>query len=175
MYDRTLKNVVALTFIVGHIALVFQIGALWYLDNAFDFSEVLDACLIVTPMIAAYASGMVRYVFFAPANVSRGPKRSPTFVTATALVVSAFFFVLAMMAIAKSNGKITFESYKRALAGIDTVFAIYLSQLVASLFGAEVGSAHAHPEAPPPALVPPSPVAATAPGAASGGADHGVI
>jgi hypothetical protein len=134
MHDRTLRNLVALAFLAAHIAMLGQLSYLWYTQNKFQFTQVLDAALIITPMFSAYLVTMLRYVFFSPPNPPLGVRRNGTYLIATAIIVGAFFAALFALAQVAATGHISFDWYKRGLAAVDAVFAGYLSIIMMSMF-----------------------------------------
>lgn len=133
MRDHTLKSILAIFFILAQFVVVGSGFYYWREFGGFEFDEAMDSALMIAPVTAAYAAVMMRYVFFPPPRASQR-KRSLPYVILSLTLFGMFTFALFMLANFKAYSGISFDQYKRAIAAADTIFAIYLSQIVASLF-----------------------------------------
>lgn len=127
-----MKTVIALVFVLGHLALMGQLVWYWTDGQKFETEELFDAVLIISPMLMAYIAAMLVFVGGGP--YPRGKKRSTSFVAISATIVGSFFTALAILAIQKVDGALEPEQYKKGLGIVDTIFAGYLSSLVVPMF-----------------------------------------
>lgn len=133
MPDHILKSILAVTFIFVQFIVIGFAFYEWKDHGGFQFDEAMDNALTIAPMTAVYAASMMRYVLYPPPRVSK-KKRPIPYVILSLGLFALFAVALFFLASAKSNSGVTFEQYKKALAVADTVFGVYLSQIVASLF-----------------------------------------
>ncbi len=145
MKDHKLKSIISVIFIFSHFALVISAFCSWKWVKGFTFDEALDSMLILGPMLTGYSMVMMRSVFYPPAHPSQ-KERTLAYVILSIGLFSLLVGFLAFSMKFKSDGDITFDSYKKLLAGIDTLFALYLTQVMGSLFE---GDAPAAPIPPP--------------------------
>lgn len=143
MNERTLKGILAVTFIFSQFMILGLAFYYWQAWGGFSLDEATDNALTVAPITTAYAAAMMRHVFAGGGVVphsaaSRRPqtenKKSIPYTLLSLGLFAAFVVSLGLLCRAKAHSSVSFDQYKKAVSVVDTVFAGYLALVVASLF-----------------------------------------
>jgi hypothetical protein len=138
MTERTLRNLMSVFLILSHVAILGLVLALFIL-NGLSQTEFSTSLAIITPMLAALTGLAVSYVIGAknkPPRNEHSPILSGIYVFATLLLPLVFVIAVAALVVMKAinYSGITFEQFKLALTGTETIFGAYTGKLLASLF-----------------------------------------
>ncbi len=138
MTERTLRNLMSIFLILSHVTILGLVLALFVLGGLTQ-TEFSTALAIITPMLAALTGLAVTYIINAkkkPARNEQSPMLSGIYVAATLLLPLLFVAAVATLVMLKATnyGGLTFEQFKLALTGTETIFGAYTGKLLASLF-----------------------------------------
>lgn len=138
MTERTLRNLMSIFLILSHVSILGLVLVLFVLGGL-EQSEFSTSLAIITPMLAALTGLAVSYIINAkkkPARNEASPMLSGIYVVATLLLPLLFVAAVATLVILKATnyGRLTFEQFKLALTGTETIFGAYTGKLLASLF-----------------------------------------
>ncbi len=138
MTERTLRNLMSIFLILSHVSILGLVLALFILGGLTQ-TEFSTSLAIIAPMLAALTGLAVSYIIGAkkkPARNEGSPKLSGIYVFATLLLPPLFVAAVASLVMLKATnyGGLTFEQFKLALTGTETIFGAYTGKLLASLF-----------------------------------------
>jgi hypothetical protein len=138
MTERTLQNTVSMSLILAHSLTVILVFVL-YLVGGLTSPELTTSLSIILPMLGALTGLAVGYVIKV--------KKKRTMAAASeelsgVYVFTAFFlpalFILMIVALilmkAFNRGLASFDQFKTALAGVETIFGAYTGKVLSSLF-----------------------------------------
>jgi hypothetical protein len=136
MTEIELKNRLGLFIVASHFGILILVIMFW-LSNAFLTEEMTTTVAIIAPFLTTYATAIVRYIIDSRHDVS--PVSKPLtgiFVLVTFAIPGAFVVLIAGAIILKAFnvGLDTFENFKIMLATTETIFGLYVGQLLFSLF-----------------------------------------
>ncbi len=138
MTERTLQNAVSVFLILAHFSTAFLVFGL-YLAGGLTPSELTTSLSIILPMLGALTGLAVAYVIKVKtkkAMTAASSELSGVYVF-TALFLPALF-ILAIVALvlmkAFNRGLTSFDQFKTALAGVETIFGAYTGNVLGSLF-----------------------------------------
>ena len=138
MTERTLRNVMSIFLVISHIA-ILGLVLIFFILHGLSPTEFSTSFAIIAPMLAALTGLSVTYIISAkkkPARNEHSTLLSGIYVFATLLLSPLFVVAVAGLLVMKAtnyNG-FTFEQFKLALTGTETIFGAYTGKLLASLF-----------------------------------------
>lgn len=137
MTESKLRDSVGLLLIISHFVVIMVIIVLTLFLERFTFDEMTTAIALILPMFAVYTTVIIKHIIGNRENVNAAPKT----VTRNFAFISFFLpilFILAILLIVLSRsekkGFENFEQFKITLGIIESVFAIYVGQIINSLF-----------------------------------------
>lgn len=137
MTEPELKNRLGLFVIASHFGVLLLVLLFWLSGN-FLTEEMTTTVAIIAPFLATYATAIIRYIIESRHDLApEGPSLTGTFVLITFAIPGAFVFVIAGAVILKAfniGGLNTFENFKIMLGTAETIFGVYVGQLIFSVF-----------------------------------------
>jgi hypothetical protein len=136
MTEPELKNRLGLFVIASHFGVLLLVLFFW-LSNNFLTEEMTTTVAIISPFLATYATAIIRYIIESRHDLApKGPPLTDTFVLITFAIPGVFVFVIAGAVILKAFniGLNTFENFKIMLGTAETIFGVYVGQLIFSVF-----------------------------------------
>jgi hypothetical protein len=136
MTERRLKDRLSLFVITSHFGILVLVIVLW-LAGGFLTEEMTTTIAIIAPFLAVYATAVIKYITDERYRVEHeGKPINNIFALVTFAIPSAFVTIVAAAIILKAfnYGLTTFENFKLMLATTETVFGVYVGQLIFSLF-----------------------------------------
>jgi hypothetical protein len=136
-----------LYYVVGFVWFLSQLGVIAYVcceafvfqPPGFLFEEATTTLAIIFPMFAGFSLPFVRAVTnnTAPTEAQR---ENPAFVALTSIIIVAFVLAMCFFIHAKATarGGMTFEKFKMAIAGLQSVLGVYVGIVLGRLLGNEV-------------------------------------
>jgi hypothetical protein len=141
MYQGTLKGVVSGIVITGHFFLISLLLFMFFIGG-FLFTEMTTSLAIILPMTGIYTSAVIKDIIV-HSDVSFRSKDvrvlSIGYTILAILLPLMFFTYLFCIVILKALniGMSDFEQFKTLLGIGETVFAVYLGQVVHSIFNVD--------------------------------------
>ena len=136
MTEDVLRNRLAIFLVVAHFGIIMIVIILWILGG-FLTEEMTTAVAIIAPFFAAYTTAILRHVI-RTRNETAAPGRPVTGIFAFLAFLTPSLFVAvvagAVLLKAMNIGITSFENFKIMLATAETVFGVYVGQLIFSLF-----------------------------------------
>jgi hypothetical protein len=144
MTERKLQNTVSLFLILAHMLIVALVFLL-YLAGGLSSKELTTSLSIIVPMLGALTGLAVSYVIKVKkkkAMSAASGELSGIYVFTALLLPVLFVAAIGTLVILKvfNLGLSSFDDFKAALAGVETVFGAYTGKVLGSLFGKEAGS-----------------------------------
>ena len=142
MKEDTLKRLV---FVLIVISKVIVIGNLFlfstYSLGGFSKDEMFRAMGILTPIFMAYITVMLNDMIGGDRHlVAEGESEAPVrrvstfFRNLTLIVIPTYTLILVMVIRMRASGDMDFAELEKWFAGIESIFAIYIGQIMAALF-----------------------------------------
>jgi hypothetical protein len=136
MNEVALKNRLGIFIIVSHFGTLVLVLVVW-LAGGFLTEEMTTTVAIIGPFLATYTTAIIRYIAESRNKVSaRGKPVTGIFVLISFCLPAAFVILLiaAVMLKAFNVGLRSFEDFKIMLGTTETIFGVYVGQLIFSLF-----------------------------------------
>ena len=136
MNEIELRNRLGIFLIVAHFGILLLIIAFW-LHGGFLVDEMTTAIAIIAPFFAAYTTAILRYIIDSKHHVAaRGRDVTPVFAFMAFMIPSLFIALVAAAVVMKAFniGLTSFEDFKILLGAAETIFGVYVGQLIFSLF-----------------------------------------
>jgi len=143
MTEVQLKNRLGV-FLVGSHFFALLLVILFWLLGAFLTDEMTTSIAIIAPFFAAYTTAIIRYVIKNKNKIkAQGRELTPIFVFFSFLTPGIFVAVVILSIFLKgfNIGISSFENFKLMLATSETIFGVYVGQLIFSLFESVDGEA----------------------------------
>jgi hypothetical protein len=139
MTERKLQNTVSVFLILAHFLILLLVLAL-YVKGGLTPPELKDSLSIIVPMLGALTGLAVGYVIKVKKkkamSAASGELSSLYVFTALFLPVSFIGAIAALVLMkAYNRGLSSFDEFKTALAGVETIFGVYTGKVLGSLFG----------------------------------------
>jgi hypothetical protein len=138
MTERKLQNTVSIFLLLGHFAILFLVFAL-YLADGLTSSELTTSLSIIVPMLGALTGLAVGYVIKVKkkkAMSAASGELSGVYVFTALFLPVLFVLAIAALVLMKAfnRGLSSFDQFKTALAGVETIFGVYTGKVLGSLF-----------------------------------------
>jgi hypothetical protein len=136
MREERLKTTLGLYIVVAHFAIILLIVAFWFSDY-FLFEEMTTALALIIPMFATYTTVIIRNIIDEMHPTQRESKEvTVAFTFISFFIPSLFTFFIAALIILKALniGFDSFEQFKILLGLAETIFALYVGQIISKLF-----------------------------------------
>jgi hypothetical protein len=139
MRERQLQNTLSLFLILAHVLIVFLVYG-FYLAGGLSGPELTTSLSIIVPMLGALTGLAFTYVIKVKkkkAMSAASGELSGIYVFTALLMPLLFVGAIAALVILKAfnYGIASFDQFKAALAGVETVFGAYTGKILGSLFG----------------------------------------
>jgi hypothetical protein len=139
MTENKLKSTLGIFLIIAHFVVILMVVVFYFLD-AFLFEEMTTTLALIIPMFAVYTTAIIKSIID-NRNIEHNPTIPVPHVTNSfvfvSLVLPALFalFVLGLVTLkAFSVGFDSFEQFKILIGLAETIFGIYVGQIIGSLF-----------------------------------------
>jgi len=146
MTETGVRQTIGVSLVLAHLIVMGLLFVLFVL-NGFTFDELTTAIAIISPMFAVYTTGIVRYIIDSRSlpKMEEGPVRG-SFVFLSFLMAFLFTAALVSMVLLKAFNMAfsNFEQFKHSLTIIEIIFAVYVGQIVGSLFKEAYSGGGAH-------------------------------
>lgn len=137
MKEYQLKNRLGIFIFIGHFALVILVIIIHFI-GWFDFPKMLASLEIIIPLFAAYTTIILKFFISTKNKNIKASKKiiSPQFVFISFFLPSILMLFIATTVILKGIGLVfdSFEQFRTTLALSESVFGVYLGQVIFSLF-----------------------------------------
>jgi hypothetical protein len=136
MTERKLKYIVGLFLIACHFVLLCFVIAL-YFGGGFNIEEFTTVVAIITPVFAGYTTSIITFIVKDAKVLEDKTDRVSLVYTSMALTMPLLLVVILGLSVGlKAYNKVfaNFEDFKRFLLSIESLFAVYSSMFVYSLF-----------------------------------------
>lgn len=136
MNEIELRNRLGIFLIVSHFGILLLIIAFW-LRGGFLVDEMTTSVAIIAPFFAAYTTAILRSIIDSKhRTAARGRAVTPVFAFMAFLIPSLFIALVAGAVVLKAFnvGLTSFEDFKILLGAAETIFGVYVGQLIFSLF-----------------------------------------
>lgn len=150
MNKSLFQHILGWVLILAHCA-IFALIVYCNLKAGYDFSKLTTTLALIVPMFAGYTSVIVKFII----QNAQQPSNGQVAVSWSMVMLSFFFAVIFVTAIIVVVLLRTwnvafgdFDQFKWILGAIETAFAIYLSQIISSVYGSEVAAPAGVPIAP---------------------------
>lgn len=122
--------------VVSHFGLLVLVLVIW-LAGGFLTDEMTTTVAIIAPFLASYTTAIIKYISETKNKISaRGPPITSIFVFVSFCLPGAFILLLVAAVLLKAFniGLRSFEDFKIMLGTTETIFGVYVGQLIFSLF-----------------------------------------
>lgn len=136
MNEIALRNRLGIFLIIAHFGILLMIIVFWLLGG-FLVEEMTTSVAIIAPFFAAYTTAILRYIIKEKHRIAaRGRAVTPVFTFMAFMIPSLFIVVVSGAVVMKgfNVGLRSFEDFKILLATAETIFGVYVGQLIFSLF-----------------------------------------
>ena len=137
MSETELKNRIGIFLVLAQFGTLVMIIFL-YFAGGFLFDEMTTTAALVLPMLASYTTVITKHFTRTRRQVSEKTRPvTNAFVFVSFLIPLLFVFLIVTIIVLKSLsiGFSSFDQFKTMLAIVESAFAIYLGQIIYSLFG----------------------------------------
>ena len=139
MTERKLQNTVSVFLVLAHFGIVILVFAL-HLAGGLTAPELTTSLSIIVPMLGALTGLAVSYVIKVKkkkAMSAASGERSGIYAFTALLLPVLFVAAISALVLMKAFnwGLSSFDQFKTALAGVETVFGAYTGKVLGSLFG----------------------------------------
>jgi hypothetical protein len=137
--EQSVKNTLGILLIVSHFLIVTLVIILYTID-AFLFEEMTTTVALIVPMFAIYTTAIVKNIIEHRNDNQTDSKNVSSSFAFLSFFLPVLFTVLVMTVVllrAFNKAFDNFEQFKIMLGIVETVFAIYVGQIIGSLFGKE--------------------------------------
>lgn len=139
MTERKLQNTVSLFLILAHFLILLLVLGL-YLAGGLTPPELTTSLSIIVPMLGALTGLAVGYVIKVKKKKTMSAasgELSGLYVFTALLLPVLFVAAIATLVLMKAfnRGLSSFDQFKSALAGVETIFGAYTGKVLGSLFG----------------------------------------
>ena len=136
MNEIALKNRLGIFLIVAHFGVLLLVVVFW-LAGHYLTEEMTTAVSIIAPFFATYTTAIIRNIVASKHRVAaRGRPLTGVFVFVAFLVPALFVALVGSAVVLKALniGLRSFEDFKIMLGAAETIFGVYVGQLIFSLF-----------------------------------------
>jgi hypothetical protein len=136
MNEIELKNRLGIFIVVSHFGMLVLVVVIWLLGG-FLTDEMTTTVAIVAPFLASYTTAIIKYIVETKNKIStRGKPVTSIFVFMSFCLPGAFSLLLIAAVLLKgfNIGLRSFEDFKIMLGTTETIFGVYVGQMVFSLF-----------------------------------------
>jgi uncharacterized membrane protein len=136
MNEIALKNRLGVFIVLSHFGLLVLVIAVW-IAGGFLTEEMTTTVAIIAPFLAAYTTAIIRYIAESKNKVrARGKQVTGIFASMSFGIPGAFVLLLTAGVLLKAtnHGLRSFEDFKIMLGTAETIFGVYVGQLIFSLF-----------------------------------------
>jgi hypothetical protein len=136
MNEVALKDRLGIFIVVSHFGLLLLAIVIW-LAGGFLTDEMTTTIAIIAPFLATYTTAILKNIAESKNKVSaRGKPVTDIFVLMSFCIPGAFAMLLAAALLLKAFnvGLRSFEDFKILLGTAETIFGVYVGQLIFSLF-----------------------------------------
>jgi small-conductance mechanosensitive channel len=137
--EDKLKSTLGILLVIAHFLVILLVVVFYFLE-AFLFEEMTTTLALIIPMFAVYTTAIVKSII-ENRNIEHNPTVPVRNVTNSfvfiSLVIPVLFtlFVLALVVLKAFNvGFDKFEQFKILIGLTETIFGIYVGQIIGSLF-----------------------------------------
>ena len=139
MTEDKLKSTLGIILVIAHFLVILLVIVFYFLE-AFLFEEMTTTLALIIPMFAVYTTAIIKSIIDNK-NTEHDPTVPLRNVTNSFVFVSLFLpvlftlFVLALVVLKAFNvGFDKFEQFKILIGLAETIFGIYVGQIIGSLF-----------------------------------------
>lgn len=138
MEKNKFKNIIGLVLIVSHF-LVIVLTIIYFFLGGFKFSELTTTISLIIPIYATYTSYIIKDIV-KHSGESKHKKKTynynKVYIFITLFVISLFnLFLISIISLKAFNiGFQDYDQFKILLALTETIFGVYVGQLIAKLF-----------------------------------------
>jgi glucan phosphoethanolaminetransferase (alkaline phosphatase superfamily) len=137
MYSNVLKSTLSLIVVLGHFMLLLLVVLMFFL-SAFTFSELTTTIAILLPITSIYASTVIKEIIRDrnfEQQVANTKYTSSYALLSIALPLTFITYLFAIVLLKSFNiGVENFDQFKGLLVTGETIFAVYVGQIVHSMF-----------------------------------------
>lgn len=136
MKEVQLRNRVGIFLIISHFGIMLSVIGI-YLAGGFLFDEMTTTIALMAPFFASYTTVIVRFVIKNKYQTQAKSKDISGMFVFIGFLLPCLFIAAILAAIvlkALNAGFSSFEEFKTVIAIFETVFAVYVGQVVFSLF-----------------------------------------
>lgn len=138
MNETTLKNRIGIILILGHFGILLLVLLFGMTGNFLIKEQMMTAIAIIAPFFASYTTAIIAYLVKTRGQLTPdGNIVSNIFRFVGFLLPSLFIAMVALEVILsamKLGALADFENFKLILGATETVFGIYVGQLIFSMF-----------------------------------------
>jgi hypothetical protein len=134
MTQTAFKNRLGITLVMTHFAIIlYTLGC--YFAHGFHFDELTTSISLMAPLFASYTTVIIRDMLQETIVVNDRPANS-ALVFITFFLVSAFgIYLFVLVSVKAFNlGFGEFDQFKILLAISETVFGVYIGQIISSTY-----------------------------------------
>jgi hypothetical protein len=136
MTERQLKYSCGLLLVTSHLALIFFV--IWlYFKNGFSIDEFTTVLAVITPMFAGYTTSILAVVIAERRLLKdKTPKVTVVYMALSFIFPVIFVGMLFVAVFLKARNEVfpDFETFKRFLLILESIFAAYVGMFVYSMF-----------------------------------------
>ena len=139
MSEVELRNRVGVFLIAAQFGILLLIMSL-YFAGGFLFDEIATSVALVVPMFAVYTTAIMKHFVKTRRHVNKKSRPvTNAFAFISILIPTSFVLLIAAIIILKSQNIAfsSFDEFKTTLALLESAFAIYIGQVIYSLFQTE--------------------------------------
>jgi lysylphosphatidylglycerol synthetase-like protein (DUF2156 family) len=134
--DAQLRTRIGLFWVAAHVAVVLTILGC-YSFGGFEFDELTTLLAVVVPLFAGVTLVVVRFFTQHRHSLAQGRPVSVPYVTLVWLFAVAFAVTVLWAIIGRATNRVfaTFDQAKIFLASLEGLYVVYVTNLLAPLFG----------------------------------------
>lgn len=136
MTALALTNLIGIGLVVSHVAVLVVLMVLWAVGG-FSFEEFTTAVVLISPLLAAYTTAIIRFFIQNRGTLTSGGDRVNLPYVCIALLLPFLFVALLLAAIlmkAWNVGFASFEQFKIAVGVLQSALGVYVAQVLAPLY-----------------------------------------
>ncbi len=136
MTEQRLKTGLGIFLILAHFSILLLVIFFWLLGG-FRTEEMTTAIAIIAPFFASYTTAIIRHIIESKNRVRDSGRSVNAVFTFISFFIPTLFVLLVGSAVVLKAFNIalaSFEDFKLMLGAAETIFGIYVGQLIFSLF-----------------------------------------
>ena len=141
MTEKKLKRHILIFMFISKILVVLLILFHWD-THGFSQSEAVATFALVLPLFTVYLTAMIKDAITNPYkessdNSEQNRTVKSSFITLTYISFPLYLIVILYVITLKPRGIFVFSDLQTAIAGVESIFGVYIGQIVFSLFKKE--------------------------------------